>query len=279
MRALFENRRGRWAAVVALVALGLTAFAAARAPSGTAAQVVTVACGQTLTASTTVGNDLTNCPGDGLVIGAAGITINLNGHTIDGQFAGIGIRNDSFADVTIRNGAVTEFNRGVVLAEPASNNEVQDLDVARNALSGILASGPASEVAGSAAFDNGSFGIRIQGGASRVATSSANNNGGLGIVSDGSGSTVTGNLALSNGSTGIAVGGEGTQLTSNVSNSNDASGFVVSALTATVSKNKASFNTELGINAESGGVTDGGGNKAAGNGSLHQCENVVCTAP
>jgi hypothetical protein len=80
---------------------------AVRAPSGEAAQAVGVFCGQTLTASTTVANDLTNCPGDGLVIGAAGITLDLNGHTIDGQLAGFGIRSDRFVNVTIEHGTIT----------------------------------------------------------------------------------------------------------------------------------------------------------------------------
>ena len=47
------------------------------------------------------------------------------------------------------------------------------------------------------------------------------------------------------------------------------------ARTAKLTGNTALFNTELGIDATAG-VTDGGGNKAHGNGSLHQCENVAC---
>ena len=43
-----------------------------------------VSCGQVLTESTLVGNDLDNCPGEGLVVGASNIVVDLNGHTIDG---------------------------------------------------------------------------------------------------------------------------------------------------------------------------------------------------
>ena len=44
----------------------------------------TVTCGQVLTQSTRLLNDLTDCPLDGLVIGAPNIAVDLNGHTIDG---------------------------------------------------------------------------------------------------------------------------------------------------------------------------------------------------
>jgi hypothetical protein len=43
-----------------------------------------VQCGQTLTHSVKLTKDLVNCRGDGLVIGADGITVDLNGHTVDG---------------------------------------------------------------------------------------------------------------------------------------------------------------------------------------------------
>jgi hypothetical protein len=42
-------------------------------------------------------NDLVNCPGDGLVVGAPNITVNLNGHTLDGIGLGAGVRNDGHA--------------------------------------------------------------------------------------------------------------------------------------------------------------------------------------
>jgi len=37
-----------------------------------------VSCGQVITQDTRVGNDLIDCPGDGLVVGADGITLDLN---------------------------------------------------------------------------------------------------------------------------------------------------------------------------------------------------------
>jgi hypothetical protein len=44
-----------------------------------------VSCGQVITTDTTLDSDLLNCQADGVLIGAGNITLNLNGHTIDGD--------------------------------------------------------------------------------------------------------------------------------------------------------------------------------------------------
>lgn len=94
-------------------------------------------CGQVITRNTTLTDDLTNCPGDGLVIGADGITLNLNGHTIDGIaqdlsckrdcLSQVGIDNSGGHDrVRIRNGTVTDFEYDIVL-DGADRNMLRDL--------------------------------------------------------------------------------------------------------------------------------------------------------
>jgi len=47
-------------------------------------------CGDTLTASATLGLDLTSCAGNGLVINAASLTLDCNGHSISGDYSGAG---------------------------------------------------------------------------------------------------------------------------------------------------------------------------------------------
>ena len=44
-----------------------------------------VQCGDVITEDTTLDSDLIDCPGDGLVIGAPGVRLELDGHTIDGN--------------------------------------------------------------------------------------------------------------------------------------------------------------------------------------------------
>src|SRR5688572_2702615 len=82
-------------------------------------------CGQVLTRSTTLTADLLNCPGDGLVIGANGVVLNLNSHTVDGVGLGVGIRNDGFDRVTIRNGTVQDFDYGIQLNAGTERNIVE----------------------------------------------------------------------------------------------------------------------------------------------------------
>jgi hypothetical protein len=103
--------------------------------SSAAAQ--TVQCGQVLASSIVLASDLTNCRGDGLVIGANGITVDLNGKTVDGIGLGVGIRNDGFDEVTIRNGTAQEFDYGVVLNAGARKNVVEYLTLTQNEFAGV----------------------------------------------------------------------------------------------------------------------------------------------
>ena len=65
----------------------LTALALALllALGGSQALANHVQCGDVITQGTTLDSDLIDCPGDGLVIGADNITLDLNGHTVDGD--------------------------------------------------------------------------------------------------------------------------------------------------------------------------------------------------
>ena len=96
-----------------------------------------VFCGQVITQSIIVNNDLADCIWDGIVIGAPGITIDLNGHLIDGKGIGAGIRNDGFDSVTIKNGIVEDFDYGVMLNAGTTRNIVEDMTVQKNQESGI----------------------------------------------------------------------------------------------------------------------------------------------
>ena len=87
-----------------------------------------VACGSTITSHTKLRADLSNCPGDGLVIGASGITLDLGKRTIDGRGTGVGIRLAGHRNVTIKGGTVREFATGVALSD-TTGTRVKDLAV------------------------------------------------------------------------------------------------------------------------------------------------------
>jgi hypothetical protein len=68
-----------------LLVLGVAAaLALAAAGPASASPKATLQCGQTVTHSVKLNADLSDCPGNGLVIGANDVTVDLSGHTIEG---------------------------------------------------------------------------------------------------------------------------------------------------------------------------------------------------
>ena len=110
--------RRRSAILSGLVVLGSLALPA------TSVQADQAGCGQVLKSSITLSNNLIACAGDGLVIGAGGITVDLNGHVVEGTGLGAGVRNPGHHDVTIRNGTIRHFDTGVVLQPGTQRNSV-----------------------------------------------------------------------------------------------------------------------------------------------------------
>ena len=112
----------------------------------TAAPVATsVSCGQTITSSVRLTNDLTDCSGDGLVIGADAITVDLDGHTIDGIGLGAGVRNTGFDAVAVIGGTVTEFDDGILFA--GGHGIVDAMTLTENQVSGVaIRGGPTGTV-------------------------------------------------------------------------------------------------------------------------------------
>jgi hypothetical protein len=129
-------------------------------------------CGAVITRSVTLAADLLDCPGDGLVIGAGGITVDLNGHTISGQIISggapdqVGIDNSGGHDgVTIRNGTIRYFARGGVHLVRADGNRIQNLTMQLFDQFGILfeGGGSANRVTGNSLEVPGTVGIGIFG--------------------------------------------------------------------------------------------------------------------
>ncbi len=131
------------AAVIAVVALGA---GEARANH--------VACGDTITADTTLDSDLVNCPNNGVVIGADNVTLDLNGHLIDGdgtkasgcdpntEVCDAGVVDDGHDRVTVKRGRVREFATGVLFGTSTAgmvrHNRVLGISSSRNTLFGFI---------------------------------------------------------------------------------------------------------------------------------------------
>jgi parallel beta-helix repeat protein len=275
---MLATRIRRGLAVVSL-ALAAALVAAVLAPHGSAGSSVrkakvratAVACGATITANTTLANDL-SCTGNGIEM-LGGIVLNLNGHTIDGAgFKGV-IVHGPRTSATVENGTIRGFNEGI----DAEGDSAKLLNLRISAGSiGVLLNGTGDVVSGSTIFDNESQGILANGTKAQILNDAVRDNGLSGVQIEGANATLTGNRAVSNAQDGILIRAAGAKLTSNTANGNSNDGIRFTVEIATVTKNIAFFNTKLGIEAQ-GGVTDSGGNRADENGSAHQCTDVVCS--
>ncbi|MDQ2826902.1 MAG: right-handed parallel beta-helix repeat-containing protein [Actinomycetota bacterium] len=160
---------------------GLTLLASVPTIAGAHAQTVpALACGQTITQSTTLTADLGPCSSNGLVIGADGITLDLGGHrifgtTTTGDLAGVLVQGRQ--GVTVRNGTVTDFDGGVVILS-GSGNTVTGITARHNLGAAFGQTGPSTALYGD--------GILVQGSSSnRIVNNVADNNGpfsGIGVI-------------------------------------------------------------------------------------------------
>lgn len=236
--------------------------------AGQARSAVTqiTSCGQTVTTNAVLTQNLV-CTGNGIVVGASGITINLKGFSIRGDVSPVGNGTDVGIDnsggydrVTVQNGLVRNFYFGVGANDGGSPGAdkmtVANLVAAGNAY-GIFVLGDLARVSSSTASGNGSNGITISGASASITSSSASGNRNVGILVVGPSATVTYSTASGNGEAGIGI--------------NDQLGSVKAAL---VKGNRADGNgyggpdsdlTGLGINVINYDKAPVGTNKARGN--------------
>jgi parallel beta-helix repeat protein len=128
--------------ILSLVFTGVVLLDGEEASAG-----VTVACGDTITSDTTLNSDLMDCPNNGIIIGADDITLDLNGHLVDGdgqpfdcpegEFCDAGVLTDGHNGVRVVNGSVREFGTGVGVGS-ARNVRLAGLSSSRNEFFGFL---------------------------------------------------------------------------------------------------------------------------------------------
>jgi parallel beta-helix repeat protein len=167
-----------------------------------------VVCGQVLTQSTLVTNDLSDCPGDGLVIGSDRIIVDLDGHLIDGVGLGSGILNDGYDLVTIKNGTVQQFDYGVQLLPETELNAVERLTLRLNEVAAVeLFDVADGEIRGNTLDQNGG-GISLVSGTRGVlvADNAVSANGGAGLlIRDSDGNRLENNTVGGGGDLGIGL--------------------------------------------------------------------------
>jgi parallel beta-helix repeat protein len=123
-----------------VVAMGV---AAGSASAHKKLPVEIVVCGQTITQSVQVGNNLADCPGHGLVIGAPNVILDLGGHRIDGTGDpgenGVDA-SGGFDGVTVRNGTLIGFSNAVRLID-VTGGEISGIQALQSAKQGFHLSG------------------------------------------------------------------------------------------------------------------------------------------
>ena len=315
-----------------------------------------VQCGDVITQDTTLDSDLVNCPGNGVVIGADGITLDLGGHLIDGipEQSQYGVDAGGHDRVTVENGSIRQFTYGALLTH-SDDGRVAEVDlretftgvriemgsrnlVERSAISAYSAAiqisgisnansvednvltgsgngvltlpGPPSlqtpiprfnRIVGNTIsgnqygifgygyfmtiernlFDaNSEAGIELISGIDNdlAANRLRDNGGGIELEGQTSDTAVSRNQIVDSDEDGISLSSAATGpivIERNTTSVNGDDGIDVDSEHATITKNTANDNGDLGIEAIPG-VTDGGGNKARGNGNPLQCLNVAC---
>jgi large repetitive protein len=247
--------------IAALFTLGFASDAYASKP-------VHVSCGQTITENTKLANDLIDCRNEGIIIGGPGITLDLNGHTIDGDGPGFpgcledelcdtGVVNSAHDgpravfgpghdDVTIENGSIQGFFVGVY-AEGVSGNRGRRLTVSGNTYGAGWCGSARSGIENSTVSGNHDAGMFIECPGShdiRIEHTAVSGNGGTGIfVTDAE------DIRIEHGS---------------VARNGGFAGIVVHDASVRVAHNSISHNAELGV------VLDGAdGNHVTGNRMSH----------
>src|SRR6185369_7604141 len=131
---------------------------------------VSPTCGMVVTSSITLGADSPLCTDQpGLIIGADGVTVNLNGHRLLGDRTGAhaGIDTQGHARIAIKNGIVAGFFVGI-LAHGGNALKLTNVQVRDNLDAGALLDASGIAVAKSSFIDNTGVGLLVGGVAPKV---------------------------------------------------------------------------------------------------------------
>ena len=236
----------------------------------TQAQASHVACGDTITADTTLDSDLEDCPNNGVVIGAARITLDLNGHRIVGdgspdagcdprvEFCDTGVANEGFNGVIVKGGSVRGFALGGA-AFSVRNNRVLDMGATRNVFFGWLMFDVSRSVIGGGAFRRNippagdGLGL-FECDHVRVRRNAIRHHNGPGIHIQGSGHNLVKGNVFSRNSPAITIGGDVESNANRIRRNeiNDGGGIIVGPGNRNVIANNRVVHASDGIAVEKG---------------------------
>jgi hypothetical protein len=223
-----------------------------------------VQCGDVITQDTTLDSDLVSCE-LGLRIGAASVTLDLNGHTIRGLGVASGISGTSgqpHSNVVIRGrGTVEGFNMGIDL-QTLPDATVQGLTIQGN-VGGVYATETfGHRIIDNLVQDNADFGIgqfdsETGTRGTRIERNSIRGNGGNGVALSFSGAELVNNHIADNGASGVAAFSARLDATRNTIEGNDFSGIAMSSFaTGEITANAIAGNGRDGLLLEGAARAD-----------------------
>lgn len=215
-----------------------------------------IACGDTLTASTTLSSDLV-CSGTALAIGANNVTLDCQGHTITGDETGIGILAQNQDGITIKNCTVTNFADSIRL-DSTHNSSLENNTADNNTTYGIrLIASTNNTLTGNKVLHNGpltgpsgGFLVQVSSNANLFTSNLAeqNNGDGFNIVSSDLNHLVN-NTSTNNAGSGYRFSDSNDNaINANLAGSNVQRGFHFSSSTGnTISGNTSQNNLDDGF--------------------------------
>lgn len=228
----------------------------------------------------------------------SGMQVGGNGHVIEnntfnnGNSAGVflsgnnnAIRANKMNDMGSSAITIGAFpsNPGPFLNNQVSGNQIRGSSRVFTSSSISLTNGSGTVVQGNTVNGRQTTpGVFVRDSANTVVSGNTLTNNSPGVLVRGAsvGTHVTGNQASTNAFAGVVIESAptGTLVADNVAGQNTGNGIEVRTASTTITRNTAMYNANLGISAVAG-VTDGGGNRAFGNGNPAQCSpSIACTS-
>jgi parallel beta-helix repeat protein len=169
-------------------------------------------CGTVVVANLKLDHDLT-CAGDGLIVGADGIRIDLNDHTITGSGTGTGVLASGRSGVVIAGGTIKNFTIGVQLAA-STGVTIKEIGVTGNRDGIFLIGSSGNTIKENIAWQNSRVGVMLRPGAVRNSTQNlvtentlSDNANGVILVETPTGNVFKENIISGSSNAGIALNG------------------------------------------------------------------------
>ena len=231
------------ATALSILVAAATLVGAAGSHAGSASGTLISACGQVATGNAVLTTNL-SCTGHGIVVGADGTTVDLQGHSINGDRGGSdhGVHADGYDHVTVKNGVLRNFGYGVAAYNGADYTSVVNVAATGNVVDGVFIIGQWPSVESTVASANNQRGIEIQGFGPKILTSTVTGNHLDGLKVTGSSTMVTSATVSGNDGHGIWIVGDNVKVKQSTATGNGGNGIFVQGDSAVIKYDEAPGN-------------------------------------